>query len=84
MNLDRIEGINNPLVLRETLNERQRPVTNRVIEPAHNNAFFTQRRLKPYEDFRLKYAMSAITNGPHLTSGVPGEVTPKRGVMNNL
>ena len=59
------------------------PITHRVIEPAHTNAFFIRRRLKPYEGHKLAYAHSAITNGPHLTSGVLGEVTPKRGILNN-
>lgn len=27
--------------------------------------------------------MSASTNGPHITSGVPSEVAPKRGALNN-
>ena len=55
----------------------------RVIDPAHTNPLFLQRKLKPFESWRLAYNMSAITNGPHITSGRLGEVTPKRGVMNN-
>ena len=53
------------------------------IEPAHANAFFSQRQLKGYDDSRLSYNMSAETNGSLLTSGVVGEVTPKRGCLNN-
>ena len=59
------------------------PVTQRVIEPAHTNAFFKVRSLKPYDGWKLSYVMSALTNGPHITSGEYGEVTPKRGVLNN-
>ena len=55
----------------------------RVIDPAHTNPFFLPRKLKPYESWKLSYVMTAITNGPHMASGNLGEVTPKRGVLNN-
>ena len=72
---DQFPGVVNPI--------SYYPVTNRVIEPAHPNAFFIQRKLKAYDGWKLQYTMSALTNGPHLTSGVLGEITPKRGVLNN-
>jgi len=58
-------------------------VTNREIHPTVPNGFFGPRKLKPYNHNKLYYSMTASTNGPHITSGVPSEVTPKRGVFNN-
>ena len=58
-------------------------VANREMHPAVNNGFFNPRKLKPYNQNKLFYSMSASTNGPHITSGVPSEVTPKRGTLNN-
>ena len=54
-----------------------------VIEPAQHPSFFSERQLKPYDSGRLSYNMTAETNGPLLTSGIPGQVTPKRGCLNN-
>ena len=71
-------GVNNPVVQPSLTSPEVR-----VITPAHSDAFFMQRKLKPFQPFRLSYAMSAITNGPHLTPGRVAELTPKRGVMNN-
>ena len=56
---------------------------NKIIEPAHNNAFFAARKLKSYNEEHLSYCMTAETNGPRITSGIPNEVTPKRGILNN-
>ena len=75
MDVGEFSGVKNPIS-----NSTQ---ASRVIVPAHNDAFFMQRKLKPFQSFRLKYSMSAITNGPHLTSGSVAELTPKRGVLNN-
>ena len=75
MDVGEFSGVKNPVN-----NDTQ---STRVIVPAHHNAFFLRRKLKPFQPFRLKYAMTAITNGPHLTSGLLAEVTPKRGVLNN-
>ena len=54
-----------------------------VIEPAQVKSFFSLRQLKEYDDTRLCYKMSAETNGKLITSGVPGEMTPKRECLNN-
>ena len=75
MSLGEFSGIKNP-VSNDTLSTR-------MIVPAHPDPFFLERKLKPFQPYRLSYAMSAITNGPHLTSGTLAEVTPKRGVLNN-
>ena len=58
-------------------------VYNRRLTPKCPNPLFSARKLKPYNQQKLMYAMTASTNGPHITSGVNCELTPKRGIYNN-
>ena len=58
-------------------------VSRKKLMPQGPNPLFSARKLKPYNQKKLMYAMTASTNGPHITSGVNCEVTPKRGVYNN-
>ena len=58
-------------------------IVGRTILPADVDPLYSVRKLKPYNQQKLMYAMTAATNGPHITSGIPNEVTPKRGVLNN-
>ena len=61
----------------------EKVVSNREFQPSVPTPLFTTRKLKPYDQKKLFYSMSASTNGPHITSGIPNEVTPKRGAYNN-
>ena len=61
----------------------EKVVSNRELQPSVPQPLFITRKLKPYDQRKLCYSMSASTNGPHITSGVHGEVTPKRGAFNN-
>ena len=58
-------------------------VGEREIQPMVPDAFYPPRKLKPYDQNKLAYVMSASTNGPHIASGIPSEVAPKRGSLNN-
>ena len=77
MTTEKFEEIKNPVIGQNSHDGKYQ------IEPAQNPSFFSQRQLKAYDDTRLSYNMSAENNGPLLTSGVPGELTPKRGCLNN-
>ena len=77
MTTEKFQNLNNPVVGTNSSDG------NFVIEPAQHPSFFSQRQLKAYDDSRLSYNMTAEKNGPLLTSGVPGEVTPKRACLNN-